>query len=64
MQKGEHYEMEPELLQEADIHLTLDSTGRVLVIKQKIARGHSRTLYKWTGEPPPLPAPPPMSQRH
>ena len=62
MRKGENYEMEPEMLMQADIHLTLDATGKVLVIKQKIGRGLSRTLYKWTGEPPAIRIPPKREQ--
>ncbi len=62
MHKGENYEMEPEMLMEADIHLTLSATGQVLAIKRRISRGLSKTLYKWTGDGPALNIPPRREQ--
>lgn len=62
MTKGENYEMEPEMLMAADIHLTLSATGQVLAIKRRVSRGLSHTLYKWTGDPPAIKIPPRREQ--
>ena len=53
--RGENYEQNSARLYELGIHLTLGANGQVVVIKRKVARGASETLYKWTGDPPQLP---------
>lgn len=58
MDKGENYEMNMGRLHELGIHLTLGPNGQILVIKRRVARGQSETLYKWTGPQPQLNAPP------
>ena len=58
MRKGENYEMEPERLAAANIHVVLEATGRVQIIKQRISLGESKTLYRSTGEPTALVIPP------
>lgn len=52
MDNGFNHELDREALAAAGIHLTIAATGQILVIKQRVARGQSRTLYKWTGKQP------------
>lgn len=53
--RGENYTMNSARLSELDLHLTLGANGQVVVIKRKVKRGVSETLYKWTGPQPQLP---------
>lgn len=53
--RGENYEMNSARLSELDLHLTLGPNGQVIVIKRRVKRGVSETLYKWTGTQPQLP---------
>ena len=52
--RGENYEMNSVRLHELGLHLTMGANGQVLVIKRRVERGHSETLYKWTGNQPQL----------
>ena len=60
--RGENYEMNNVELYNLGLHLTLDASGRVLVIKRRVQRGVSQTLYKYTGPIPQLQVPPKEEQ--
>lgn len=53
--KGENYTQNSAKLYELGIFLTLGANGQVVVVKHKVGRGASETLYKWTGPQPQLP---------
>lgn len=53
--RGENYTMNSAKLYELGLHLTIAANGQVMVIKHKVARGVSETLYKWDGDQPQLP---------
>jgi len=57
MNKRENHDLNENRLAELGIHLTIGSNGQVLVIKNRVSRGVSETLYKWTGEQPQLKIP-------
>lgn len=43
------YEIAEQRMVELGLHLTLDAEGRILVIKRRVARGQSETLYRHNG---------------
>lgn len=53
--RGENYVMNSVKLFELGLHLTIAANGQVMVIKHKVGRGVSETLYKWEGDQPQLP---------
>lgn len=52
MDKGFNHEKNAMRLAELGLHLTLGPNGQILVVKRRVARGQSETLYKWTGDQP------------
>lgn len=50
--RGENYTMNGGRLNELGIDLTIGANGQVLVVKHKVSRGVSETLYKWGGDQP------------
>ena len=52
--RGENYEMNSARLRELGVDLTLGANGQIMVIKHRVARGRSETLYKWHGPQPQL----------
>jgi hypothetical protein len=58
--RGENYTMNSVRLHELGLSLTIGANGQVMVIKHRVSRGASETLYKWSGDQPQLP---PRSER-
>ena len=53
--KGENYTYNARRCYELGLHLTFGANGQIVVIKHRVKRGVSETIYKWTGAQPQLP---------
>lgn len=58
MDKKLGYSIAEQRMAELGLYLTLGPNGEVLVIKRRVGRGASETLYKWDGKQPQQVLPP------